>query len=139
MKCTKITKEYAYFKCQEALNKFPDRTYLDIEIKKHKEIRTLNQNAFFHHLCGWLGHELGMDASLIKDGIKERYGVRVKVFGEYVPKPSHLCNKFEEMNALIEGCFIEAGEQGIDTREKVLEWEQIKKERLKKQSQIIPK
>jgi hypothetical protein len=33
------------------------------------------------------------------------------------------------MSALIEGCFREAGEQGLDMREWILRWEQIKKER----------
>jgi hypothetical protein len=72
---------------------------------------------------------MDMDAALIKDGIKSKYGFRVSMFGRLVPKPSHLCDKFEEMSALIEGCFREAGDQGLDMREWILRWEQIKKER----------
>jgi len=43
-----------------------------------------------------------------------------------------MCNKFEEMSALIEGVFIEAGEQGVDMREFIAEWEEYKKQEREK-------
>lgn len=103
---------------------------LTIEVKKYKPLRTLSQNAFFHKTVGYLAFKLGMDADFVKEGIKDLYGYRMKVYqGSLIPKPSHLCNKFEEMNALIQGCFIEAGEQGIDMHDYIHKWERYKKEK----------
>lgn len=113
------------------MSQYKPTSLLTIEVKKYKPLRTLTQNAFFHKTVGYLAFKLGMDAAIVKEGIKQAYGYKVKVFGEYlVPKPSHLCNKFEEMNALFEGCFAEAGAQGIDMRDYILKWERYKKERM---------
>jgi len=105
---------------------------LTIEVKKYKPVRTLTQNAFFHKTVGYLAFKLGMDAVDVKEGIKSMYGYKMRVYGgDLIPKPSSQCNKFEEMSALIEGCFREAGEQSIDMRDYVLQWERFKKERKK--------
>ena len=117
---------------QHDMSQYKPDDLLTIEVKKYKPLRTLTQNAFFHKTVGYLAWKLGMDAGLVKDAIKRDYGYKAKDYkGKYIPKPSHLCNKFEEMSALIEGCFAEAGEQGIDMREYVIKWEQYKKEREK--------
>ena len=113
----------------EKLRQYKEKDLLSVEVKKWKPIRTLTQNKFFHLLCQYLASELKMDMALVKEGIKERYGVRVKVFDKLVPKPSHLCNKFEEMSQLIEGVFIEAGEQGIDMTDWIKQWMEIKERR----------
>jgi len=117
-----------YFKLQK------DGVYFNIEIKRWKPRRTITQNNFFHLLCDYLGHELGMDAALVKEGIKQIYGCKIKFRDELVPKPSSMCNKFEEMSALIEGCFIEGGEQGIDMRDFIREWEKYKAEEARRQN-----
>ena len=111
---------------------------LAIDVKKYRAIRTGAQNRFFHSVVGYVAFKLSMDATLVKEGVKEMYGYKVKALrGKLVPKPSHLCNKFEEMSALIEGCFIEAGAQGVDMRPYVLRWEQFKKERLDKKTEVL--
>lgn len=125
----KIDKDEVLWRVGEVLQGFKDGTSFTVEVKRWRPMRTLTQNAFFHLLLGHLAHEMDMDAGLIKDGIKEKYGYRIMVFGKLVPKPSHLCDRFEEMSALIEGGFREAGEQGIDMRDWIRRWEQIKKER----------
>ena len=129
MKFEKIDKDQVLWCIGEALREYKDGALLTVEVKRWKPIRTLTQNAFFHLLLGHLAHEMDMDAGLIKDGIKEKYGFRVSMFGRLVPKPSHLCDRIEEMSALIEGCFREAGEQGLDMRDWIRRWEQIRKER----------
>lgn len=111
------------------MKKYSPKDLLTIEVKKWKARRTLTQNNFFHLLCDYLSHpsRMDMDAGLIKDGIKDRYGYKIEAFGKLIPKPSHLCNKLEEMSALIEGCFREAASQAIDVRDFVVHWEQLKR------------
>lgn len=110
------------------MNQYDEYVDLTIEVKKYKPVRTLSQNAFFHKTVAYLAHELHMDAGLVKDGIKFLYGYQMMgLRNKLVPIPSHLCNSHEEMSVLIEGCFIEAGEQGIDMRDYINEWEQYKK------------
>ncbi len=112
------------------MSQYNDKDLLTIEVKKYKPLRTLSQNAFFHKTVAYLAFKLGMDAEFVKEGIKDLYGYRMKVYqGSLIPKPSHLCNKFEEMNALIEGCFREAGEQQIDMRDYIQKWEEFKKDK----------
>lgn len=114
------------------MSQYKDKDLLTIEVKKYKPLRTLTQNAFFHKTVGYLAFKLGMDAGLVKEGVKDIYGYKIKgIRGNLVPKPSHLCSKFEEMQALIEGVFLEAGVQGVDMRDYIHKWEQYKKERNK--------
>ncbi len=73
-----------------------------------------------------------MTMERVKEGIKDCYGYKQPhPFKEekFVNIGSSDCNKFEEMTALIEGCFIEAGEQGIDMREFIIQWEKIRMSR----------
>jgi len=116
-----------YFKLQK------NDVYFNIEIKRWRERRTITQNNFFHLLCDDLGRELGMDPALVKEGIKQKYGYKERFGDVLVPKPSSMCNKFEEMSALIEGVFIEAGEQGVDMREFIAEWKEIKEQSINKE------
>ena len=106
---------------------------LRVEIKRWKPLRTKIQNNFFHLLCSYIAKKLDMHGeaglNLVKKGIEEKYGMQVMMFGKLIPKPSHLCNRFEEMNALIEGCFLEAGEAGIDMTDFIKQWEEIKRKR----------
>lgn len=119
---------------KERLREYKDTQSLTCEIKLYKPVRTLTQNAFFHLLCTFLSGEMGYGRNSpepVKSGIKEKYGYRMEVFGKLVPKPSHLCDKFQEMSALIEGCFLEAGDAGIDVKSFIDRWEAIKKQREK--------
>jgi len=131
MKIIKKDRHQMYREIGEYLKDKKDNEFFNTEIKKWKPLRTLSQNAFFHLLCSYISKEMGYsnEPEPVKTGIKEKYGYKMKVFDELVPKPSHLCDKFEEMNVLIEGCFIEAGEQGIDVRDFIRRWEDIKRQR----------
>ena len=101
------------------INDLPEKIYM-LELKNYYKSRTLNQNSLFHALCQLIARETGMDPSLIKEGIKEQYGVRVDVtIGDHkveVVKPSHQCDT-AEMARLIDGVMYEAAELGIDTTE----------------------
>lgn len=113
------------------MKKYGPKDVLTIEVKKWKAPRTLTQNNFFHLLCDYLSHpsRMDMDPGLIKDGIKDRYGYKIEAFGKLIPKPSHLCDRLEEMSALVEGCFREAASQTIDMRDFIIHWEEIKRRR----------
>ena len=129
MKADKIKKEEVLTWVREVLREYKDGASLAVEVKRYVARRTLTQNAFFHLLVGYIAHELGMDAALVKEGIKQKYGHCMVVFGRLVPIPSRLCDKLDQMSALIEGCFREAGDQGLDMREWIRRWKQIRKER----------
>jgi len=129
VRAEKLKKEEVLWTVGEALKEYKDGALLTVEVKRYVPRRTLTQNAFFHKLIDFLAHAMDMDAGLVKDGIKSKYGYRVSVFGDLTPIPSHLCNKLEQMSALIEGCFHEAMEQGIDMRDWIRQWEAVRKER----------
>ena len=131
MKIVKENRHETYRKVGEYLKDKKDNEFFNTEIKKWMPLRTLSQNAFFHLLCSYLSKEMGYsnEPEPVKTGIKEKYGYKMKIFDELVPKPSHLCSKYEEMDSLIEGCFMEAGDQGIDMRHFIDKWNEIKKER----------
>jgi hypothetical protein len=78
--------------------------------------RTTTQNNFLHLLFRWLAFRMdNTDADLVKEGIKEKYGPKTdSPFGGLLPKPTHLLDKIEEVTLLVEGCFLEAAERGID-------------------------
>ena len=100
-----------------------------LDIKPWHKSRTLPQNALFHAILDEIAIESGMDASLVKDAIKEQYGVRVRIElkdGPVIrPKPSHLCD-ISEMGKLIDGATYEAAYLGIDVEAYKTEWEQIR-------------
>ena len=87
-----------------------DGEYVSVEIKKWRKARTQSQNAIFHALCADIARASGMNAELVKEGIKEQYGVKVEIIinGDRVKvcKPSHLCD-VAEMAALISGAEME--------------------------------
>jgi len=109
----------------ERLKKYTEKDVLAIEVKKWRPVRTLKQNAFEHLLYDYIAHETWMDAANVKAGIKQKYGPWIKVFDEFIPRPSHLCT-VEDIGERIEGCFIEMGELGIDTIEFIREWQAIR-------------
>lgn len=73
--------------------------WLNLEITKWRPRRSLPANAFFHALCGEIARITGMDASLVKEGIKQVYGARERYKDKLIPKPSHLMDS-EEMAQL---------------------------------------
>ena len=89
--------------------------YLAVEIHKWKPRRSLPQNALFHALCSEISRLTGMDADLIKEGIKDQYGPRMRWHDRLVVKPSHLCDA-EEMGELIRGAEVELADAGGDPR-----------------------
>ena len=86
-----------------------------VEIDKWKPRRSLSSNAMFHALCGEIARLTGMDRELVKEGIKEQYGPRMKYHDRMVVKPSHLCDT-GEMTELIRGAEIELLDAGGDPR-----------------------
>lgn len=105
------------------------RPYI-VTVKEARPRRTLNQNALFHAIIGEISRDQGADFDLLKEGIKERYGVRERVtFGNKVyevAKPSHLCDTVE-MGKLIDGALLEAAELGIDVLSYRVDWNEIRK------------
>ena len=88
-----------------------------LEVKPYKPRRSLSQNALFHALCAEIARITGMDASMVKEGIKQAYGVKVKALhGVLVPKPSHMMDT-PEMADLIRGAEIELIDAGGDPRQ----------------------
>jgi hypothetical protein len=87
--------------------------WLDITVKKWRPRRSLNQNALFHALCGEIARITGMDAELVKEGIKEQYGAKVKYHDRLVAKPSSMMDT-GEMTELIRGAEIELIDAGGD-------------------------
>ena len=128
MKLSRATRANVYKFIVGILKDAKPEQMWNVSLTKWKPRRTLDQNSFFHLLCGHLEHELNMDSALIKEGIKQRYGYKEQYRDSLIPKPSSMCNKFEEISALIEGCFVEAGEQGIDMRDFINEWQEIKRQ-----------
>jgi hypothetical protein len=87
-----------------------------VDINKWQPRRSLPQNALLHALCAEIARLTGMDRELVKQGIKEQYGPKVKgLHGKLYPKPSHLCDKME-MADLIMGAEVELSESGGDPR-----------------------
>ena len=125
MKIIKKDRHETYQELGEYLKNRKDNEFFNVEIKKWKPIRTLKQNSFEHLLYDYVGYMLGMDPGIVKIGIKEKYGPFIMSFDKLVPKPSHLCNILE-ISPRIEGCFIEAGDQGIDMREFINQWQEIR-------------
>lgn len=112
-----------------------------IELKYNRR-RTLRQNAFIHLLFDYFAKQLadtaenlwaGITAAHVKEGIKAKYGPRILnpfIEGELIVKPTHLYDT-TEIDAIVEGVFVEAGELGVDMSEFVREWERIKERREK--------
>lgn len=118
---------------------------VDIEIKKHRERRTLDANAYFHLLVDKMSKELRVTADEVKhrlvcdygsDGVYvrlpataniESFGVKYyRLIGEsketkkpcndyLVYKPTHEMDR-AEMARLIDGTVEEAKQLGIETR-----------------------
>lgn len=136
MKIIKKDRHETYRELGEYLNIQKDNAFFNTEIKKWKPLRTLKQNSFEHLLYDYVGYKLGMDPGIVKIGIKEKFGPFIMSFEKLVPKPSHLCD-IEEISPRIEGCFAEAGDQGIDMREFIERWQEIKQVEIEKKKEIL--
>jgi len=117
----------------------------DVEIKKPKPKVTNPQIRLYWKTLNYFARALGLwDEESIKylhEGIKEKYGYKKTTdikdaSGEYIKVPLGLseCNRFEEFEALFEGIFLEAADQGIDMSEYVKEWEKIRQEEFDKRN-----
>ena len=119
-------------------------TEVDVDIKKHREKRSLNANAYFHVLLSKIAEKQNIGLEEVKKRIVEDYGTvafvaRIpadadletiykysKLIGEskgtktpcndwYIFKPTHELNT-KEMTRLIDGVIQEAQQLGIETR-----------------------
>ena len=89
----------------------------DIVVKRWYKKRTLSQNALFHVVVDKLAWAIGMDASVVKEGIKDNVrSPKVVYRNKPVSKPTHLCNS-QEMAEYIEIAIQEAAEHGVDVFE----------------------
>lgn len=60
--------------CLEALQAVREVKDLDIDIKRHREKRSLNSNAYFHVLCGKIANKLGITPTEVKNQMLRDYG-----------------------------------------------------------------
>jgi len=104
---------------------------LQLTVEKWRRKHTKNQQGLLHAIIGEIAKETGMDGDLIKDGIKQQYGVKVEWKGARFPKRSRDMDVLE-YGMLIDGAIAEAGEQGIDVRNYKHEWEEFKKNQREK-------
>lgn len=120
------------------ISKYVKNIY-EIIFKKPKPKVTNPQIRLYWKTLNYFAHALGLwDEESIKylhEGIKEKYGYKKSTdikdkTGDYIKVPMGLseCNRFEEFEALFEGIFLEACDQGIDMGEYIKEWEKIRKE-----------
>lgn len=60
--------------CLEALQAVREVRDLDIDIKRHREKRSLNSNSYFHLLCGKIAEKLGVTQTEVKNQMLRDYG-----------------------------------------------------------------
>jgi len=60
--------------CMDEIQSVRDIPDLDIEIKKHREKRSLNSNSYFHLLCGKIANKLGVTPTEVKNMMLRDYG-----------------------------------------------------------------
>jgi len=60
--------------CLEALQAVREIKNLDIDIKKHREKRSLNANSYFHVLCDKISKALGITPTEVKNMMLRDYG-----------------------------------------------------------------
>ena len=87
-----------------------------LELREWKPRRSLPQNAIWHAIIGRIARETGNDADGVKAYLKEQYGLKERIFGELVTKPSHRYT-IDEWPALMEPTIALAGEYGVDIRD----------------------
>lgn len=87
-----------------------------IDIREWRPRRSLPQNAIWHGILQRIASETGNSLEDVKSYVKENYGLRVKVFGKLVVKPS---SKYtvSEWPTLMEPTIALAGEYGVDIRD----------------------
>jgi hypothetical protein len=97
--------------------------------KKH----TKKQRGLFHAIVDKIAIHSGMSDALIKEGIKEQYGVKIAWKDMSIPKPSSMMSTVE-YNMLINGAIVEAADMGINVRDYRNEYEQLLKRQAEDES-----
>ena len=117
---------------REIWDKLHQEPVLDVEIKKHREKRSLSANAYFHVLCNKISAETGESEDAVKRRLVVSYGALARDFYPYVRlyetrqengkdyscyfvyKESHKMDS-KEFARLVDGAIEEAKELGIQT------------------------
>lgn len=129
---------------KRAVDKYKDKP-LDLEIKEHKEKRSLTANAYFHALCHKMAAVIGSDYESVKMHLVLSYGVTAErngipvmirlpkgvaaesfypycnwVYGDSEKDEYELLKQTHEMttsefSVLLDGCIRECKELGIET------------------------
>lgn len=129
---------------KRAVDRFKDKP-LDLEVKEHKEKRSLTANAYFHALCRRMAAVIGSDYESVKAHLVQSYGVTAErngiqvtirlpkgvsaesfypycnwVFGDHEIDEYELLKQTHEMttsefSTLLDGCIRECKELGIET------------------------
>lgn len=87
-----------------------------LELREWKPRRSLPQNAIWHAIIGRIANETGNAAEDVKQYVKESYGLKERIFGQLVTKPSHRYT-IDEWPMLMEPTIALAGEYGVDIRD----------------------
>lgn len=95
-----------------------------IELEVWRKRRTMKQSGLLHAIIGEIAILQGVDKGIVKTGILEQYGVRIRYKDKVFAKPDGICTT-AEMSKLIDGAIREACEQGIDMQTWKLEHEQF--------------
>lgn len=93
---------------REIWDKLHQEPVLDVEIKKHREKRSLSANAYFHVLCNKISAETGESEDAVKRRLVVSYGALAR------DKESHKMDS-KEFARLVDGAIEEAKELGIQT------------------------
>ena len=100
---------------REIWDKLHQEPILDVEIKKHREKRSLSANAYFHVLCNKISAETGESEDAVKLRLYETRQENGKDYSCYfVYKESHKMDS-KEFAHLVDGAIEEAKELGIQT------------------------
>lgn len=87
-----------------------------IELREWKPKRSLDQNAIWHAILSKIAQSQGMALDIVKEYVKEQYGLRIKAFDTFIVKPSSKYT-IDEWPTLMEPTIALAGEYGVDIRE----------------------
>ena len=131
MKLVAVTRQEVYNAVVNELKHKSDKDKFTVSLKKYKPPRTLKQNAFFHLVCDYLADHPQIQSSIqhIKQSVYENHPLKVRDplhADKFIIKTISDCN-IEQAGHYIEAVFMEAAEQGIDMREFITEWQEIKR------------
>jgi len=102
---------------------------LMVQIEKWYQHRTLKQNSFLHIVLRRIAVDQNDNIDMLKQGIIEAVGIRIKYKDKEILKPIENYNSWE-YNRIIERAINEAAEVGIDVKKEKIEYEQWKQENL---------